>query len=80
MLEQDKSDREPSVFGRFTNPAALIFGPRSERASTAPSECLTTCERVRVARPFPSCNEHSEAGDVAGVVWTEGMDEPGDQR
>lgn len=74
------SDREPRVFGRFTNPAALIFGPRRKRASMAPSECLTTWERVREARPLRDWGEHSEVEDVGGEGWDEGMDEAGDKR
>ena len=45
--------RSGSVSGRRTNPAARILGPRRRRASTAPSECRTSCERVKDARCLP---------------------------
>lgn len=74
MLGKLRSEREPRVFGRFTKPAALILGPRRERAFIAPSECLATCESVREARALPSESEHSELG-VAGL---EGEDVAGE--
>ena len=70
------SDRGPSVWGRFTKPAALILGPMSERASMAPSECFVSCDRVSCARCRPPLLE-DELDGVGGVAGEEGTEEPG---
>ena len=73
VLGQLKLEREPSVLGRFTKPAALILGPRRERASTAPSECRTSWESVRDAR-WLLVIEPSGVRDAAGVEGEDGAE------
>ena len=76
VLGQLKLEREPSVLGRFTKPAALILGPMRERASMAPSECLVSCERVSCARCRGPLLE-DELDGVGGVAGEEATEEPG---
>ena len=74
VLGQLKLEREPSVLGRFTKPAALILGPRRERASTAPSECRTSWESVREARLRARYEEPSETAGLEGVEGDDGIE------
>ena len=66
--------RSENALGRFTKPAARILGPRRQRASTAPSECRTSCERVSDARCL-LLMEPSGVGLNAGVEGEEGPEE-----
>lgn len=71
VLGQLRSLREPRVLGRLTKPAALIWGPRRERASRAPSECLTSWESESAARCLPDSEREEEVAGVEGVEGTE---------
>lgn len=64
------------LWERGTKPAARMFGPTVQRASSAPEECFASCEVERDGRPGEVRAEAT--GGVGGNEGDDGTTEGGE--